>query len=79
MNKEEIIANLMALALAIDSKTEKCVFINYHGHVNWIEIRISESVRNYNKWLGEFTVYFNEPDFMEVYDKVVKTLNQYLV
>lgn len=43
MNKEEIIANLMTLALEIESKTEKCVFINYHGHVNWLEIRISES------------------------------------
>lgn len=79
MNKEEIIANLMTLALEIESKTEKCVFINYHGHVNWLEIRISESVKSYNKWIGEFMVYFNEPDFIEVYNKIVKSLNQYLV
>lgn len=78
MSKEEIILKLMQLALKIESETDKCVFINYSGHVDSIEVRIAESKKNYNNWLYDSRIYFDECNFLEKFNKLCESLKRYL-
>lgn len=78
MSKEEVILKLMQLALKIESETNRCVFFDYHGHVNWVSIRIMKSIKNYNDLLSEFTVCFDDSNYVEEFNKVCESLNEYL-
>ena len=78
MSKEEVILKLMQLALKIESETNRCMFFEYHGHVNWVEIRIAESIEDYNNILERFTVYFDDSNYVEQFNEVYESLNKYI-
>ena len=78
MSKEEVILKLMQLALKIESETNRCMFFEYHGHVNWVEIRIAESIEDYNNILERFIVYFDDSNYVEQFNEVYESLNKYI-
>lgn len=49
LEKQKLIAEIIQLAMAINYQTDYCVFVDFSGHVNWLDIKIAESKENYNK------------------------------
>lgn len=54
MNEEhKLIIEIMALAYLIQVETPHAVFIDYHGHVDSLQIKIVESAERYQTELAE--------------------------
>jgi hypothetical protein len=49
LEKQKLIAELIQLAMAINYQTDYCVFVDFAGHVDWLNIKIAESKENYNE------------------------------
>lgn len=49
----KLILEIMALAYLVNEHTEYCVFINYFGHVDSLDIKIRESKERYNSEVCE--------------------------
>lgn len=50
---------IFVLALLINERTDYCVFLNYAGHVDSIDIRLMESKENYNERIFETEIKTN--------------------
>lgn len=46
-SKEALIAEIMYLAAVANFKTERCIFVNFSGHVNTLEIDIRKDKNQY--------------------------------
>jgi len=55
--RTELTLECMALAHLINEETEYCVFLDYHGHVGSIDIRIAASKRDYHNYVCEAEIY----------------------
>ena len=53
---------IMNLAYIVDQETEYCVFINFSGHVQGLEVEIRESKSNWSTKVAEmdFYAFWNE-------------------
>ncbi len=47
--RDDLVIRAMALAHMVNAHTEFCVFVNYHGHVCSMDIRIAPSKARYNE------------------------------
>ena len=54
MSKRKNIDEMLLLANAIQSETDYCVFIDLSGHVNWLEISIRKSKKEYSEDVIKF-------------------------
>lgn len=52
-----LVMKLMNLAYLVQCSTEYCVFINYSGHVDSLDISIRESRKNYSNELAKTHIY----------------------
>jgi hypothetical protein len=55
--KQKLALEIMALALLVDQNTDYCVFIDYSGHVESMDISIRQDKKNYQNKVCESKVY----------------------
>jgi putative sterol carrier protein len=55
--RDDLVIRAMALAHMVNQYTEYCVFVNYSGHVQSMEIRISQSKQLYSLTVLETEFY----------------------
>lgn len=48
IKRDDLVIRAMALAHLVNQYTDYCVFVNYSGHVQSVEIRITESKKLYS-------------------------------
>lgn len=68
-NSEErqlLIMEIMSLAFAVHESTEYCVFIDFSGHVNSLEISIRESVERYQNKVCDTEVYSVYKEYYDI-------------
>jgi hypothetical protein len=46
MSNEKLVAEIMYLSVLVNANTDLCVFVRYYGHVDGIDLDISESKEN---------------------------------
>ena len=71
----KLACEIFALALLVNEETDYCVFVDFSGHVDSIEVRFAESKQNYNKKIFGTDVKTN---FLKRYEKNKKDNLAYL-
>ncbi|MGG4552568.1 hypothetical protein [Paenibacillus humicus] len=66
------------LALLINQTTELAVFVDFPGHVGWVEISIRQSKKDYNTTLTEDRVVFHRDDAVNQLKKIKLKLRKIL-
>lgn len=51
--KEQLIADILMLSVKTHYRTDRCVFVDFHGHVNELCISVRENEENYQNKLAE--------------------------
>ncbi len=71
----KLILEIMALAYLVNEHTEYCIFIRYSGHVDSLDIQITENKERYNTTVceSEFKTHFHN-----LYDFKKETEDNYL-
>lgn len=52
-----LVGEIQALSYMVNAFTNYCVFVNFSGHVNSIQVRIAESKENYHENLANTDLY----------------------
>lgn len=80
--KERLIADILLLGVQGHYRTERCVFVDFHGHVNHISICIRENEVDYQNKLAETSIQlkpftFCLPEEKEAFEQdVIQKLKQ---
>lgn len=79
----KLLNKINALALLINNRTKYCVFVRYSGHVDNIDISISESKSYYNNKVAEAIIElypsgWGNKTLVERYEEVIETLEHFL-
>jgi hypothetical protein len=60
MLETEKVSELMDLAIKVQRETEYGVFVNFHGHVESLDVIITESKDDYHSKIYEWSFYIDE-------------------
>lgn len=55
--KEQLIADILQTAIKAQYATERCIFAEFSGHVNQLQISIRKDRKNYSEIIAEKTIY----------------------
>ena len=66
VERERLVVRLMHLAYMVHENTDYCVFINFSGHIDRIEISIRESMKNWQTKVLEAEI---QNKFNEIYSE----------
>ena len=78
MEKIKLMQEVIFLAMQVQEQTDYCVFINFSGHVNCIEIEICKSKKDYEKNVAKSYIRLNDEWSIERLKEVKATLLEIL-
>lgn len=79
---EQLITDIMSLALEINQTNQHCVYVIYHGHVDLISVSVAKSKRDFNDILYSEEVqlapydFYNEEQIKDFERRLIPALNQ---
>lgn len=62
--KERLITDILSLGVQAHYRTERCVFVEFSGHVDYLFVSIRENVDEYKEELASTTILVEPYDYM---------------